>query len=85
MFAYVNTRKKAPLKIDFIYLGNKEIYYISKTCYIICVLFPTKFRLFHNCIFLCSNNMFFMNHALKFKYQHGYLKVNLNFSLQSHE
>jgi hypothetical protein len=25
-FAYVNARRKMPLKIHFIYLGNKEIY-----------------------------------------------------------
>ena len=33
------------------------------------VLFSTECCLYHNCIFLHSNNMFFINHALKFKDQ----------------
>lgn len=32
--------------------------------------------LFPNFIFLCSSNIFFLNHAPKLKYQHGPLKVN---------
>lgn len=32
--------------------------------------------LFHNFIFFCLDNMFFINYALKFKYQTGCLKVN---------
>jgi hypothetical protein len=74
-FAYANTCKKAPLQI---YLGNKEIYCIFKTCCIISVLFPTKCRLFHNFIFFSSNNTIFIYHALKFKYQPGHLKVKFH-------
>jgi len=32
------------------------------------LLFSTKCHLFLNFVFLCSNNMFFVNHTLKFKY-----------------
>jgi hypothetical protein len=42
--------------MQFIYLGNKEIYCTFKTCCIISVLFSTKFRLFHNFTFPCLNN-----------------------------
>jgi len=41
----------------------------------LCFLFH-KMPLFHNFIFFCSSNIFFLNHALKHKYQHGPLKVN---------
>jgi hypothetical protein len=44
MFAYMNTHKRLPLEIHFIYLGNTEIYRIFKTCCITCVLFSTKCR-----------------------------------------
>lgn len=40
-------------------------------------LFFTKFHLCHNFIFFCcANNMFFINHALKFKYPPSCIKVN---------
>jgi hypothetical protein len=55
------------------YLGKKEIYCVFKACCIICVLFSTKCRLLHNFIFFCSNNIFFVNCALK--YQPSHLKV----------
>jgi hypothetical protein len=32
---YVNARRKTPLEIQFVYLGNKEIYLIFQTCCII--------------------------------------------------
>ena len=52
---------------------DKEIYCIFKA-----VLFSTKCHLFHNFIFFCSNNHnAFLNHALKFQYQRGHLKVNI--------
>ena len=38
--------------------------------------FPKKMCFFHNFIFFCSNNMFFINHALRIKYQSGQIKVN---------
>jgi hypothetical protein len=41
-------------------------------------LFSTKCCLFQNFIFLCSNNIFLINHALKFKYQPSHLKVNVD-------
>jgi hypothetical protein len=37
-FTYVNAHKNTP-KIDFIYLGNKEIYCIFKTSYVISFIF----------------------------------------------
>ena len=39
--AYTNTRRETTLEIQFIYLGNKEIYCIFKTCCIISVSFST--------------------------------------------
>jgi hypothetical protein len=72
----ISSCRKAPLDIHFIYLGNKEIYYISKTCYILLkirgILFLTKCCLFHNFIILCSNIMFFINHVYP-----GWLKVTV--------
>jgi hypothetical protein len=67
-FTCASAYRKKSLEIHFIYLGNKEIYCIFKTCCIISVLFSTKCRLCHNFIFFCSNNMFFINHVLKFQY-----------------
>jgi hypothetical protein len=58
LLAYANAHKNTP-KIYFMCLGNKEVYCICKTCYIIHVLFSTKCCLFHNFIFFCSNNTFF--------------------------
>ena len=65
---YVNTCRKTPLEINFMYLDKKEIYCIFKMCCIISVLFSTKCHLFHNFIFLCSNNTYFVNRVLKFTY-----------------
>ena len=48
---------------------------IFNMCCVIFVLFCTKCCLFHNFIFLCSVNTFFINRALKLKYQPGHLKV----------
>jgi hypothetical protein len=76
MVAYGNAQEKNTLEIHCLYLGNKEIYWILKTC---SVLFSTKCHLFDNFIFLCSNNVF-INHALKFKSKPGHLTVNLGHS-----
>jgi len=38
MFVYENTRYKTPLEFQFMYLGQREIYCILKTCCIIYVL-----------------------------------------------
>jgi hypothetical protein len=45
------------------------------TSFLISVVFSAKYCLFHNCIFFCSNNTFFLNCTLKCKYQLGHLKV----------
>jgi hypothetical protein len=46
IYIHIHKRtKKTPLEINFIYLGNKEIYCIFKTCHIISVHFP------HNCVY----------------------------------
>jgi hypothetical protein len=77
-FAYANAQGKTPLEIHFTYLGNKEIYWIFRTYYIISVLFSTKCHLIDNFIFLCSNNTHvFIDHELKLKYKPSHLMVNL--------
>jgi hypothetical protein len=48
-----------------------------KTSYIITVLFSIECHLSHNFIFLYSNNAFFVNHVLSFKYEHGRLLLNI--------
>ena len=63
------------LENHFKYLGNKQIYCIFKTRCIISVLFSTKYHLLHNFIFFFSNNIFFINHVLKFKYPAQYNQV----------
>jgi hypothetical protein len=50
VFTYMNTRRKTAQEIDFVYLVNKEIYCIFKTCCVTLVLFSQKCHLFHNCI-----------------------------------
>jgi len=37
--------------INLVFLGNKEVYCIFKTCSIITVVFSTKCHLLHNFIF----------------------------------
>ena len=66
---------KMPLKIHFMYSGNKEIYCIFKTYCMSSVLFSTKFCLFHNFMFLFPNKAIFINHVLKFKFQPGWVMV----------
>ena len=46
MCVYVNTCRRTPLEIHFIYLDKKEIYCIFKSCCIMSVLFSTKWHLF---------------------------------------
>lgn len=75
MFVYANTCKKTPQEINFICLGNKEISCIFQTWYIISILLSTKCKLFHNFNLFYSNNMFFINQVLKFKYQPRHLQV----------
>jgi hypothetical protein len=78
VFAYANYEsawKNMPLEFDFMYLGNKEIYCIFKTCSIISIIFSTKCHLFRNFIIFSSNNVF-KNRVLKFKYYPSHLKVN---------
>ena len=41
----------------------------------LCFIFH-KCHLFHNFIFFSSNNTFYINHALIFKYQPGWIKIN---------
>ena len=49
-FAHMNENGKKHLVIHFIYLGNKEIYFVFKTCCITCFI-SRKCCLFHNFIF----------------------------------
>jgi len=76
-FTYVNACWKMFQEIYFIYLGNKEIYCNFKMYCIISVSFSTKFCLFLTFIPFCSHTMFFVNHALTFKYQPGRIKVKI--------
>jgi hypothetical protein len=55
------------LEIYVIYLENKEICWVLKTCYIISVLFSSDSLLFHNFRFFSSNNKFFYIKKLKVK------------------
>jgi hypothetical protein len=45
------------------------VWSIFKTCCILSILFCTKCYLSHYCLFVHSNNTFFVNHAPKFEYQ----------------
>jgi len=82
VLAYVHTHKKKN-KINFIYLGNKEIYYIFKTSCMISVLFSTKCHSFPYYYYYyyyyysppCSNNIFLIDHVLKFKNQPDQMQV----------
>jgi len=74
---YVNLYRKTLLEIHVIYLGNKDIYCIFKSFCIISVLCSTKFCLFHSFILFYSNNKFFINHVLQFKYLPGLDKRKL--------
>lgn len=65
-FTHANACNSIPLEIQFVYLGNKEIYSIFKTCCIICFVF--HHLSFHNFKLFYANNMFFLKHKLKFKY-----------------
>ena len=56
MFAYENASKN-PI---FMHSGKIEIYYIFKTVCVTSVLFSTQSSSFHNFIFLCSSNFFFL-------------------------
>jgi len=65
VFACVNACRKTPLTIHFIYLGNKEIYWIFKGMLynaIICFTF-NKTPFISYFIFFCWKNMIFRNHA----------------------
>ena len=60
------------LQIHFLYLGNKEICCICKTC---CILFSQKYYVFRTLSFHVQRVlMVFMNRALKFKYHLSHLK-----------
>jgi hypothetical protein len=61
MFVYANTLDKTPLEIQFMYLGQREIYSILKTCCIICVLISWKKLLisqFYLFMFQKNTNLF---------------------------
>ena len=66
---HANAHMKIHLEINFVLTGNKEIYYIFKTCCIITVLFFHKMS-YTSYLFLSAQiiHTFCINHALKFKY-----------------
>jgi hypothetical protein len=55
--------------------GNFAAFF--ELCWIVSVLYSTKCCLFHNFILFCSDNTFFIIHALKYNYQSCHLKVCL--------
>jgi len=59
--------KKTSLENYFIYLGNKEIYWIFRHA-AQSVLLP-KCHLLKNFIFFFCSNKFFIKHVLQFKYE----------------
>ena len=67
IFNLLKSCSKTLLESLFMYTGKKEIYCIFKICCIICVLFSTKWHLFHNLTFFYSR-MFFINNVVEFKF-----------------
>lgn len=68
-------------RINFMYVGKKEICFVCKAC-CISLLFSTRHHLLNNfIIFFCSNNTFFINLALKLKHQSGYLRLNMVYGI----
>jgi hypothetical protein len=63
-FTYVNTYRKTPLEIKFVYLRKKEVHCIFKTRLHNLFIFQ-KCCFFCNFFFLHSNNTFFINDAPK--------------------
>ena len=78
MFVYANTRYKLPLEIQFLYLGQREIYRIFKTC-CISQFYLSKIAVYF--IFLSSYvpNKYspFSQAMCQFEYQSGHLKVTV--------
>ena len=64
------------LQINFIYLGNKEIYYIFKPRCIISVVFSTKCLVSHK--FILPVQITFFKQYTKLKCQTNSLEVNLH-------
>lgn len=62
-----------PRNPSYIFKQQRNLVYFKKYC-IISIVFPTKYLLFYRFISLCSNDKFFVNHALKFKYPYRYDK-----------
>jgi len=59
-FAYTNAHKEiTPSNSFYIFMQQGNLLHF-KTCYITSVLLPTKCCWFHNFIFFCSNNTFFI-------------------------
>jgi len=57
-------------KINFIYLGNKEVYCIFETCSIVSVYFSQYEFSFRNLIFFFPNNDIFTKYVRECKYPH---------------
>jgi hypothetical protein len=69
-------QERNPLDICVIYLENKEIYRIFKTCYIICVLFSFNcFFLFRNFMFFSSNNTLFSFEVILTVHRRYYVEI----------
>jgi WD40 repeat protein len=83
VYICTNVRERQPVKINSIYLGNKQIYSIFKTSCLMSVLFSTIWHLFHSFILFCPNNTFFYINLknIKYKYCPGCLKVNSKFEI----
>jgi hypothetical protein len=64
----VNACRKIPQVTHYIYLSNRDIWFIFNTFYIIFILFSTECYLSNKFISSCSNNIFFINHMLQVTY-----------------
>ena len=72
-----HTHTKPPPEINFIYLSNKEICCIFKTCYIFAIYFPQNAIHFIILSFSVQIICFSQTNLLKRKDPSGHLKVNL--------
>jgi len=77
LHSHLVLRVKPLLEIAFIYLGNKDVQCISKTCCIICVFF-SKSAIYFMFLSFCNQIilLFFIYHLLQFKYWPSLEKVN---------
>ena len=79
MSVYTNTCYKTPLEIQFMYLGQREIYCILKTCCITYVLISKNSAVYFIILSFYVPKKYspFSQVMCQFKYQSGHLKVTV--------